>query len=357
MIHFFYRLIRRLIPKKTRALLISILNYSRYKDNPEINRAIDTFENEEDKKDKRFLAKTRRKLYYNRSVYSITPSEYYLYHFDELSDIGKRKYVGDIERERIMNRVISEYTYGLFVNKYNTYKHFSKYYKRRMLRVTGQQDREAFDQYIKTSKDIIIKPIRQSTGTGIFKADCSSANFSSEQLFSEILSIGEVVIEDCVHQCAKMAAFHPNSVNTVRMLTKINPDGSVDLIGSFLRTGRHGTCVDNGGRGGLLIGVDTTSGITTSKGISEKGEAFVCHPDTGVCLLGFQIPRWEEAIALSKELATVVPEQAVVGWDLALTDEGWLMIEGNCKSMFIGWQLTSGKGYRDTLNRYFKEWL
>jgi len=53
------------------------------------------------------------------------------------------------------------------------------------------------------------------------------------------------------------------------------------------------------------------------------------HPDTNFDLIGYQIPRWEEAKSLSKELALVLPDNHYCGWDLVLTDEGWVLQEAN----------------------------
>lgn len=333
------------------------LGYPYYRKNPSLDRTIRVYMSKEQLADPRTVRKTKRRIIYSRLVYSISSIEYFIYRFYDLNDRGKRRFVGDVERNRIMDRISANGSGELFDDKFLTYQRFAPYYKRAMIRINGAEDREAFDRYLQTHKDIIIKPAGESLGRGVFFADAAAEGFSADELFSRILACAPAIVEDRVHQCGEMAALHPSSVNTVRTLTKVNKDGSVDFIGSFLKVGRGGSRVDNGGQGGLLIAIDSDSGVTTSKGISEALEEYVFHPDTGTQLVGFRIPRWKEAVQLSKELAAGAPEHAVVGWDLALSEDGWVLIEGNSRSMFIGWQTTSGRGWRDVVNRYFQEWL
>ena len=43
-----------------------------------------------------------------------------------------------------------------------------------------------------------------------------------------------------------------------------------------------------------------------------------------------------------------------IGWDLALTENGWVMVEGNRTAQF-GWQITTQTGFREEVNGYLKE--
>ena len=45
------------------------------------------------------------------------------------------------------------------------------------------------------------------------------------------------------------------------------------------------------------------------------------------------------------ELARQIPSNRYAGWDLALTKNGWLMIEGNARGQFVGWQIPMQKGF------------
>ena len=78
----------------------------------------------------------------------------------------------------------------------------------------------------------------------------------------------------------------------------------------------------------------------------EKRLFFDEQPDSHIKLTGFTIPRWKEACDLAKEAALRLPEATFIGWDFALTDSGWVMVEGNHTPLII-WQIAAGKGIRE----------
>lgn len=63
-------------------------------------------------------------------------------------------------------------------------------------------------------------------------------------------------------------------------------------------------------------------------------------------LVDFTIPKWGEAVAFAKELAKKIPDAGFVGWDLALTKNGWALVEGNCAPLII-YQMAIRRGIRD----------
>ena len=64
--------------------------------------------------------------------------------------------------------------------------------------------------------------------------------------------------------------------------------------------------------------------------------------------MGFAIPAWDDLLSLAEKLAKVVPEQKYVGWDFALTDNGWILVEGNTRGQFLH-QYCEKKGCRKAI--------
>lgn len=98
--------------------------------------------------------------------------------------------------------------------------------------------------------------------------------------------------------------------------------------------GRGTSFVDNAGSGGIGCNVDSKTAVIVCAG-DEMGNDYIYHLDTKVKLIGYKIPKWEEAVSTAIELARQVPDVHYVGWDLALTNNGWVLIEGNEDGQFF----------------------
>ena len=235
----------------------------------------------------------------------------------------------------------------LYDNKWMTYQTYKDYYCRDVAYIDSEKEQE-FNAFISKHQKAIIKPLDSSCGHGVKIIDSREANFS--ELLSNVK--GSFIIEELIEQVPEMAKFHPSSVNTIRVTT-IRLDDEVLIVHPFMRMGQHGNHVDNGGAGGIMCTIDAVTGKIIAAA-DEYGHAFTVHPDSKETIIGFQIPRWDELIATAKELAKVVPENRYTGWDLALTQEGWCMVEANRRGQFVGWQIPTQIGFRAEINGILK---
>ena len=112
----------------------------------------------------------------------------------------------------------------------------------------------------------------------------------------------------------------------------------------FMKIGREGSFVDNGGAGGILVHIDHNTGTFNSKGLDEHGFRYDKHPDHGYVFEGIKLPEWDKAIELVKKVATEVHGLGYAGWDLTYSEAGWIIVEGNAMTQFIGQQGTLGRG-------------
>lgn len=55
------------------------------------------------------------------------------------------------------------------------------------------------------------------------------------------------------------------------------------------------------------------------------------------------------------ELADVLPDNHYTGWDLALTDNGWVLQEANDRGTFILFQITEKKGFKQEIEEIVHE--
>ena len=130
-----------------------------------------------------------------------------------------------------------------------------------------------------------------------------------------------VVLEHQLVQHPDMARLHPNSVNTMRIVTD-NVNGNVTIAYIIVKMGTGGSVCDNSGQGGILARVDVDTGRISTPATDDYFHVYDTHPDTGIPLVGYQLPMVPEAIAMAKEAAQVFPQVGHVGWDMAVTPDG-----------------------------------
>lgn len=273
--------------------------------------------------------------------------EFFLYHFDQLTHQERLSFVTEYEKNIFCDQVNNPKCQEVFDNKWLTYQKFKKYYGRNVL-LSNQIDNLQFEEYALKHKAFIVKPIVSSLGKGIKKV-LIDGTLSYDKLFKKLVNDYPrgFIIEDLIEQDERIGAIHPQSVNTLRVHTIRLKDG-VKVFRPYLRMGRGDSVVDNAGAGGIFTSVDMTTGIIT-KAVDELGRFYTIHPDSGVELVGFHIPQWDEALKTAKELAEVIPENRYTGWDLALAKNGWVMVEGNTRAQMV-FQIPEQKGFREEFN-------
>lgn len=300
--------------------------------------------------DKASYTRLIKEVYACTVIDQFLPQEYFLFHLAERTAAERRSFIGYYERRAICSLTPKEVWMKL-TDKYQAYQLFRPFYGREMIEVQSEADRERFLAFCHVHSEYMVKVLRGTKGKGIYKMDADETR-TPEQVFDWILSLGDCVIEECIRQLAEMAAFHVQSVNTIRIVTFLK-DNHPEILFTVFRMGIGDAVVDNAGAGGIIAAVDSETGVVVSCGYREDGTTDETHPDTGVRIEGSRIPRWDELLETVQKLARVMPEQPLVGWDLALTDSGWVMIEGNQHPSFTGIQMCTQRGIRDRVNQVF----
>lgn len=138
-------------------------------------------------------------------------------------------------------------------------------------------------------------------------------------------------VERLIIQHPAVGAFHPSSVNTLRLITMKEPSGSIVLSRSLLRMGIGGRSVDNWCTGGLAVKIHS-NGCLDEYGWFEKPDRGpqTEHPDTKMVFKGYEMPYWKESVELVLHAhKTLVPDLFGVGWDVTITPTGPMLIEAN----------------------------
>ncbi len=122
-----------------------------------------------------------------------------------------------------------------------------------------------------------------------------------------------------------------NRLATVRIVT-INPKSGPEILRAAWKIPAGANAADNFWRTGNLLGqIDIETGrierVVRGKGVDQ--EALTAHPDTGTNMAGFELPMWNAAKALALEGMKVFPKMGMIGWDIAVTDAGPVIVEPN----------------------------
>jgi len=187
----------------------------------------------------------------------------------------------------------------------------------------------------KTSSLIIKKTEDSSQGFNIFKIleeELTPNNESIEKIFKTIIK-SKYLFQDFIQQHPDLNKINPNAVNTLRIDTFTDTGENIHVINAALRISSGKAYLDSAPLGGIQAGVNLNNGTLHGEAFGDFENGFAriynSHPLTGIEFAGYKVPYFEEAINLAVKAAKELPEIRIVGWDIAITSEGPVLLEGN----------------------------
>lgn len=285
-------------------------------------------------------------------AYGYSPNEYVTYGFRIKSFEERRNYISDRESVCLGHHLNDIFDLRVFMDKARTYARFKKYYNRDCITVEQDSDYNTYLNFLKSHPIFVKKDVGESCGRSVELLD--STDRDPEQFFRELRKSPKLILEEPIKQADILAKLNSSSVNTVRCFT-LKTRNCIVIPWCFMKIGRNGSFVDNGGAGGLLVGIDPKTGIFNTNGRDEYGYCFEKHPDSGVAFQGFQLPEWDKMISICKEMAELEPSVPWIGWDMTYSNQGWVVVEGNSLSEVIGPQSTYQRGIREEFRLLMKD--
>ena len=225
----------------------------------------------------------------------------------------------------------------LLQNKAKTNIFFAGFLHRDWLE-TGSCTLEDFKAFIEKHPRFFSKPVASLQGRGA-EIIAVEPNADIEKIFANLKS-RKRLLEEIVIQHKDLAAFCPDTVNTIRVYSFLDIHNVVHILATSGRFGRLGGVIDNVHNGGGYSAViDPKTGIIVSDGCNNFHERVQKHADTGKTFKGFQYPYWEKVCVVVKKMAKMLPQLRHVGWDIAVNDKGELvLIEANGNLPDVGLQ-------------------
>ena len=199
-------------------------------------------------------------------------------------------------------------------------------------------------QMLETNNNLFVKPIDSKKGQDIHKIDYINNQIyidneirsyeDLESFMNEISYQNEFLIQKRIIQHPQISSIYEKSINTLRVVTinnlkSYNPD-DIYVLGVELRVGANGNFTDNISVGGLKIGVNDSGYLCKYGYFNHKyGTKTPKHPDTNIIFEGYTIPYYNEAVDLCKQFHSKIKDIHLIGWDVAITEDGPIFIEGN----------------------------
>lgn len=253
--------------------------------------------------------------------------DYQEFEFYKLNDEQRATFLTRGKNNAIIIKYNDKEAMKLFDDKIAFNQKFSEFLNRDWLDLNTAGEEE-FLSFMKKHPVIIAKPADGVGGIGVEKYHIENPDDDADimKLYQLLKKKKQNLIETFITQHPEMNRLYPRSVNTLRMFTFCK-DGQGHFLQAILKIGNGGV-VDNFSSGGMYTFVED-NGTVKVPAIDKEDHQYEQHPVTGTDIIGFTVPMFEEAVALVEKAAQVIPEVGYVGWDVGISEEGPVIIEGN----------------------------
>lgn len=190
---------------------------------------------------------------------------------------------------------------------------------------------------------LFVKPLDDMGGKGCYLLTRKDLKNQLEKA-GDILLNGNAIYQEVIIQHEEVNKIYAKSINSIRFTSFRDKTGKTNILSAMMRFGNNGSVVDNSTSGGFYVKVNLTNGCLEGKGnqaMKHGGNVFTEHPETGTTLHGFKIPYFEESCKLIQQVNDSIPER-VVGWDIAISKNGPVLVEGNDNNSWFGVDIAHG---------------
>ncbi len=203
------------------------------------------------------------------------------------------------------------------------------------------------EMLISDEKRIVIKPtVGGSSGQSVKIVERDDLNRSTFQEIKKEYN-DEFIIQEAISANSQFKALHPNSINTLRVITYVI-DGKVYSAPVSMRIGTGSSSVDNIHAGGCTVAVSDEGKLSKyaySLGYCDSKLKFERHPDTKIEFENYEIPLVKEIIENAKVMHLKMPHIQFASWDFTVnSDNNVVLIEVNLLGQSVWFpQIVSGK--------------
>lgn len=329
--------------------LIYLGYYLKGLDKPKLKKFVDfVVQQKQISKTKLYLDVLKSSLRYNISIL-----DYFYFRFYDLNELERSKYAGTGYMYEYQLKMNPKSSRDILENKFKFLKTYSDFVlhdftsKNEFLSNDSIQNRLLSNK----SKKIVSKSSDGQCGDGVEVLNLEK--LTKEEIINRIKNSGNDLVEEFIVQHDDIMKLSSSGLNTIRIFTQLDKENNVNILGARLRL-TIDTYVDNLAAGNIAAPIDVETGVINGAGvysdIAKTDEEI--HPITKEKIIGFQIPYWKESLKMVKEAALLRPENTSIGWDVAVTNNGPELLEGNHNWCKLLWQLPVKKGMKIELEKY-----
>lgn len=253
--------------------------------------------------------------------------DYVEFEFNLLNRKQRKTYLTSEINNRIVRKYNNKNYMHLFSDKITFNKIFKDYIGRDYISIRDHDSTfEEFVDFCKKKKQIVAKVADATHGFGIdFYEIDSKTNF--KELYNKLLANKQYLIEEHIEQHNDLKRLYSESVNSLRVISFLQDNGEVVILRAVLKIGNRAG-IDNCRNGGMYTFLDE-NGLVIMPAFDENNIIYESHPKSGEKIVGFQVPHYNEIKTLIEKVGKVVPQIRYVGWDVAISENGPVIIEGN----------------------------
>jgi hypothetical protein len=192
--------------------------------------------------------------------------------------------------------------------------------------------------------DLFVKPVLGRGGRGAERWDfidgryCSPTgeDVAADDLMKRLVERSRdtpLLIQKRLTNHQELEPLNNGALSTVRVLTCLNEAGEPELVGAAMRMAiGSNRVVDNLHAGGIAASValdNGTLGSASNLGADCRLGWMDRHPDSGAQITGTRLPMWNEVREFAIRAHRAFDDRLLVGWDIAITPDGPVLVEGN----------------------------
>jgi len=247
----------------------------------------------------------------------------------------------ELKKNDITNFLDNKLAFALYTEKLDlptpkliSYNFNSLYFhNNKEIKISNIKELESFFRKLFNSEGLdklFVKPLNEYGGSNCMLIRLENLDLQIKTFGKTLLS-KSFIHQQVIEQHESISLIFPKSVNTLRLDTYLDTNNTPHVLSCVMRFGAGNNVMDNASSGGFFVAVDMKNEILKGPGrqfINFEAKVFDYHPNTKLKIDGFKLPFLKECIDLAKRASLSLPSR-IIGWDIAITNQGPMLIEGN----------------------------